>query len=196
MGSSVSNPCASTDVYQFNWAAPPHRRCNDPLIRHLKRIPYWQPVLINERKHASRIHIGAWKQCGALSPCPVYLPPPLCTSWHVPRMPPPAPHNLLQPAATTTNKFYATAAPVTAGGGSQVKSIERLRGVRHPKSQEGGGVVEGDVQGHHAGVSRFFSFFPSCNNCPPPSSSLLLMQTRCLFSLRAEYIQAIRKTKC
>lgn len=108
------------------------------------------------------------------------------------------PHNLLQPPATTTNKFYATAAPVTAGGGSQVKSIERLRGVRHPKSQEGGREgVEGDVQGRHAGVSRFFSFFfPSCNNCPPPPSSPLLTQTRCLISLRAEYIQAIRKTKC
>lgn len=165
MGSSVSNPCASTDVYQFNWAAPPHRRCNDPLIRHLIRIPYWQPVLINERKHASRIHIGAWKQCGAL---PGTFP-------ECPHRPP---HNLLQPAATTTNKFYATAAPVTAGGGSQVKSIERLRGVRHPKSREGGGVVEGDVQGHHAGVSRFFSFFfPAATTVllpPPPSSSCRL----------------------
>lgn len=51
-----------------------HHRCNDLIIRHLKRIPYWQTVLLNKRKHASWIHIWAWKQCGALSFCPVSLP--------------------------------------------------------------------------------------------------------------------------
>lgn len=130
------------------------------------------------------------------SPPVLSTSPPPALPGTFPEWPHRPPHNLLQPPATTTNKFYATAAPVTAGGGSQVKSIERLRGVRHPKSQEGGRESRGTCKDATLGFQGFSLFFPSCNNCPPPPSSLLLTQTRCLISLRAEYIQAIRKTKC
>lgn len=106
--------------------------------------------------------------------------PPSALPGTFPEWPHRPPHNLLQPPATTTNKFYATAAPVTAGGGSQVKSIERLRGVRHPKSQEGGREWRGTCKDATLGFQGFSLFFsPAATTVllPHPHADSLLNLT-------------------
>lgn len=80
-----------------------HRHDNDLIIRRLKRILYWRPVLINKREHASWIHIWAWQQCGARSSCPASLPLPCLARSHIAH-PPPA--RLSASCTTTPNKFY------------------------------------------------------------------------------------------
>lgn len=142
--------------------------------------------------------------------CPLLLyclPPPSLPPSALPGTFPECPHlpprnNLLQLPATTPNKFYATAAPVTAGGGSQVKSIERLKGVRHPKSREGGrggrGSRGGCARTPRWGFKVRLSVRPSpqLQQLPPPTSTFLPQTRRLISPLRSEYIQAIGKTKC